>query len=267
MIRETMTEREESKTGPEPRVDGKLKAELAIPDQSLQSLCPTSLPSPRCSPLPLHKMSQASNRQLPMPNYLTEYSKAIANEVKMLLADVGKLREERQKFAMEVAQLLNLKAQYSDGVPQDWLPKSPGPPAVESPSAVEALPAPPAIEEAPVQARSIWRFVLKREKRLNKTTAPPAAMPTSVPVPMPAPPRPGVRAWAQWTSNSPPAPTPVIALVVAPQSPTLRSGLSFGTPLLFFLPPHAELPISPPSPPYRWTAPHAKVPHNSDIAQ
>ncbi|KAF8990865.1 hypothetical protein BDQ17DRAFT_1371418 [Cyathus striatus] len=41
-----------------------------------------------------------------MPKYLTEFNKAIANEVKILLADVGRLREERQKLTMYVFAIL-----------------------------------------------------------------------------------------------------------------------------------------------------------------
>ncbi|KAF8990863.1 hypothetical protein BDQ17DRAFT_1371406 [Cyathus striatus] len=165
-------------------------------------------------------MAQKNNGQPPMPKYLTEFSKAIANEVKILLADVGRLREERQKLTIEVAQLLDIKAKYSDGVPPEWLPKGPEPPAVEAP------PAPPAIEEAPVQARPGWRVVHKREKRPKKITAPPASAPTPAPVPPPEPPRPEVPAWAQWRPNPLLAPpTPGIPPVAAPQSPPPRSGL------------------------------------------
>ncbi|KAF8990866.1 hypothetical protein BDQ17DRAFT_1371421 [Cyathus striatus] len=63
---------------------------------------------------------------------------------------------------MEVTQLLDLKEKYSDHDPQDWLPNGLEPIAAIALPAVEAPPAPPAIEEPPVQAPG-RRIIHKRE--------------------------------------------------------------------------------------------------------
>ncbi|KAJ7821162.1 hypothetical protein B0H13DRAFT_1555131, partial [Mycena leptocephala] len=54
--------------------------------------------------------------------YLDEFSKALASEVRMLLGEVGKLREERRALQRELGYLLCMKAKYGSGgeFEPDW---------------------------------------------------------------------------------------------------------------------------------------------------
>ncbi|KAG5652710.1 hypothetical protein H0H81_004023 [Sphagnurus paluster] len=146
------------------------------------------------------------------PKYLNEFSKALALEVKILLAEVGKLRDERHELA-------SLKAKHSAGIDYSphWRPK------------IEEPPPPPAIEDSPpVQARPGWRVVHKRPERkprppTSSTPAHPPAMQQIV-----EPPRPDLPSWAQWRPNPLLAPTPVngpaLGLPQSPQPPS-RTGI------------------------------------------
>ncbi|KAF7367073.1 hypothetical protein MSAN_00966700 [Mycena sanguinolenta] len=61
--------------------------------------------------------------------YLDEFSKALATEVKVLLGEVGKLREERRDLQHELGYLLSMKSNYGPGgkFEPDWKP-APGAP-------------------------------------------------------------------------------------------------------------------------------------------
>ncbi|KAF9462191.1 hypothetical protein BDZ94DRAFT_1261734 [Collybia nuda] len=170
-------------------------------------------------------MSSRGNPQSPTPpKYLNDFSKALAGEVRILLAEVGKLRDERRQLQYEIAELMNLKSKHGAGgeYAPDWRPKIEGPPPEEPPP-------PPAIEDAPPpQARPGWRVIHKRPERRERPLKIQAA-PTSAqaPAPAPEPPRPELPAWAQWRPN------PLLAPVATPasmsRSPPPRSGL-FGPP-------------------------------------
>ncbi|KAF8990864.1 hypothetical protein BDQ17DRAFT_340186 [Cyathus striatus] len=134
--------------------------------------------------------------------YLTDFSKAIANEVRILLADVGRLREERQTLTIEVAQLLDIKAKYPGGVPPEWLSKGPEPLADIVPSAVESPPALPVIEEVSVRAHPRWRDVVEREERPKKINASRIAAPTPTRAQMSESPRTEMSGWALWKPPS-----------------------------------------------------------------
>ncbi|TFK31339.1 hypothetical protein BDQ12DRAFT_154318 [Crucibulum laeve] len=156
------------------------------------------------------------------PKYLNDFSKALASEVRILLAEVGKLRDERRQLQYEIAELMSVKSKFGAGgeYSPDWAPpKGPEPPAIEAPL--------PAIEEAPAPARPGWRVVQKRPERKPRTKAAPAAA-ASPPPALPEPPRvPEMPAWAQWRPNPLLAPTPIAApaAMPPPTSPPPRSGL------------------------------------------
>ncbi|KAF8308980.1 hypothetical protein DL93DRAFT_2063403, partial [Clavulina sp. PMI_390] len=48
-------------------------------------------------------------------HYLDEFSKALSAEVRILLKEVGKLREEKRSLQHELGSLLALKSQYGPG--------------------------------------------------------------------------------------------------------------------------------------------------------
>jgi len=77
--------------------------------------------------------------------YLDESSKALAPEVRMLLGEVGKLREERRSLQFELGYLMCMKSKYGPGgdFEPDWKPPTGGPggPPVNPP--------PPAHQETP----------------------------------------------------------------------------------------------------------------------
>ncbi|KAH7910330.1 hypothetical protein BJ138DRAFT_1173229 [Hygrophoropsis aurantiaca] len=159
------------------------------------------------------------------PKYLNDFSKALASEVRILLAEVGKLRDERQQLQFEIAELMAVKSKHGAGGEYSprWMPKpeDPPPPPEEAPLADEA-PAGP--------ARPAWRVVHKTQRREKVRKALPA--PAAAPAPMPAieAPRPNMPAWAQWRPNPAMAPAPLPAPVSPrPVTPAARPGL-FGPP-------------------------------------
>jgi len=165
------------------------------------------------------------------PKYINDFSKALAGEVRILLDEVGKLRDERRALQYEIAELMAVKSKHGAGgeYSQNWQPKAEEPPASPLPG-----PPPPIEEEQPQPARPAWRVVHKRperrEKRKQITGATPG--PSNSPLPIAAPePHPAVPAWAQWRPNpmvsplqqQPASPMPM------PQATPQRMGL-FGPP-------------------------------------
>ncbi|KAJ7069516.1 hypothetical protein C8F01DRAFT_1363687 [Mycena amicta] len=158
------------------------------------------------------------------PKYINDFSKALAGEVRVLLAEVGQLRDQRRELQFEIAELMSMKSKHGEGgeyVPE-WRPahhaEEPPPPPPEPPAAPGARPA--------------WRVVNKRRERMLKSHAMRPPSPNSVP-PL-EPPKPNVPAWAQWRPNTAFAPTPRQATAAAPlpssySAPPARSGL-FGPP-------------------------------------
>ncbi|KAJ6522181.1 hypothetical protein DFH09DRAFT_1191806 [Mycena vulgaris] len=161
--------------------------------------------------------SSASGKGQPGgPKYINDFSKALAGEVKILLAEVGKLRDEKRALQFEIAELMSIKAKHSaEGVyAPGWAPP---PPAV--------APAPEEPAAPPAPAPGGWRTVhaphVPRRKQLALRSA--AAPPPPPPPPPPA--APDLPAWAQWRPNpllSPVAPAGPSSAVVAPPP---RSGL------------------------------------------
>ncbi|KAF9476042.1 hypothetical protein BDN70DRAFT_812953, partial [Pholiota conissans] len=65
-----------------------------------------------------------AHQQVPfnVQGYLDEFSRALATEVRMLLGEVGKIREERRALQHEIGDLLCIKAKYGPGgeYEPDW---------------------------------------------------------------------------------------------------------------------------------------------------
>ncbi|KAG0704131.1 hypothetical protein DFH29DRAFT_913097 [Suillus ampliporus] len=135
--------------------------------------------------------------------YLDEFSKALATEVRMLLGEVGKLREERRNIQYELGYLMTMRAKYGPGGEFDpeWKPPMPGPGGPDAPPPPEAPPAPP---EDPMPSRPAWRTIPPSTRRMRKRRPdqPPA------PEPAPAPIRQPVHSWVTWQPNPAMAPTP-----------------------------------------------------------
>ncbi|KAF8179840.1 hypothetical protein BJ912DRAFT_981967 [Pholiota molesta] len=161
----------------------------------------------------------------------------IATEVRYLLQEIGKLRDERRQLQAEISELMSVRSKFSPNgefQPEWRLPV----PAIEAP-----LPElPPAPEEPVPQAKPGWRVVHKRPERKART-APKAITgpPPPAPPPMPEPPKPEAPAWTQWRrmfdsilylmrpltsllSEPPLAPTSM-APSPTPMSPPPRGGL------------------------------------------
>ncbi|KAJ7216630.1 hypothetical protein GGX14DRAFT_605609, partial [Mycena pura] len=149
--------------------------------------------------------------------YLDEFSKALASEVRMLLGEVGKLREERRALQHEIGFLLSAKAKYGPGgeFEPDWKP----PPGAPGGPPLDPGPPPPP-PELP-QAKPGWRTVTQRTTASRKPKKKDAA-----PQPPQAPPGPGldprrqVQSWATWQPDPAMVPTPpsVEATLLVPGS-------------------------------------------------
>ncbi|KAH0831167.1 hypothetical protein J3R83DRAFT_13743 [Lanmaoa asiatica] len=159
-----------------------------------------------------------ANEQVPynVQGYLDEFSKALATEVRMLLGEVGKLREERRNIQHELGYLMMMKSKYGPGGEFDpeWFvvlfsfslavahehsrkpPMAPGP-APPPPPAPDVPPPPEDIQ--PI--RPAWRTVPQRSSRRirKRQDAPP-------PEPVPEPRQ--VHSWVTWQPNPALAPTP-----------------------------------------------------------
>ncbi|KAJ3728235.1 hypothetical protein C8R42DRAFT_653305 [Lentinula raphanica] len=168
------------------------------------------------------------------PKYLNDFSKALAGEVRILLEEVGKLRDERRQLQFEIAELMAVKSKHSLGgqyAPPEWIAKQLEPPP---PAPVPEDPAPVA---PPQPAAPGWRTVHKRPERRPKSTKPmepPAPPAPALPAPHPHMAGPSAPAWAQWRPNPllSPAPrqgTPTPLQGAPPISLSSRSGL-FGPP-------------------------------------
>ncbi|KAF7292941.1 PH domain-containing protein [Mycena indigotica] len=159
--------------------------------------------------------------------YLDEFSKALASEVRMLLGEVGKLREERRALQHELGYLLTMKSKYGPGgeFEPDWKP----------PAAGDAGPQPPQPPPPPPdlpQARPGWRTVTQRgppppRKPKKKDGAPAPQPPPAAAGGGPPPtthgmdPRSQVRSWATWQPDPGMAPTPPSRepTLLAPEQP------------------------------------------------
>ncbi|THH08230.1 hypothetical protein EW145_g2842 [Phellinidium pouzarii] len=130
------------------------------------------------------------------PKYLNDFSKALANEVRILLQEVGQLRDERRQLQYEIAELMAVKSKHGAGgeYTPDWRPPV-------APEAIAPPPPPPAVDEgALTPAKPAWRTVVKHDRRERTKHKAPAAPPQIAAAPAPAP-TPQMPAWAQWKPN------------------------------------------------------------------
>jgi hypothetical protein len=136
--------------------------------------------------------------------YLDEFSKALATEVRMLLGEVGKLREERRNIQHELGYLMMMKAKYGPGgeFDPDWKPPMPGAGGPDPPPPPPEAPPPPPEEPGPT--RPAWRTLPRSTRRIRKQR--PDQPPP--PEPGPAPMRQPVHSWVTWHPNPALAPTP-----------------------------------------------------------
>ncbi|PVG03989.1 hypothetical protein CPB86DRAFT_312621 [Serendipita vermifera] len=150
-------------------------------------------------------------------------SKALAAEVRILLQEVGKLRDEKRALQYEVSELLAAKARYGgDGeYHPEWRPQQPPPMAIPAPE-----PEPPS--DALVlhqEAKSGWHKVSKKPERKPREPRKKAPAPEPTPAPpVQIPPQPNLPSWASWKPNPIYHPQPRSSAPVGPPP-----GL-FGTP-------------------------------------
>jgi len=176
----------------------------------------------------------------PPPKYLNDFSKALASEVRVLLAEVGKLRDERRALQYEIAELMSVKSKHGAGgeYAPHWKPPMP-PEAKDEPPPEEAGEK----EDVPA-AKPAWRVVSKRsgptprERKAAKAAMAAAAPPTPGPAKgldaakgAPLPPEKNIPTWATWRPNPLVAPTPRMATgpLSAGNIPPRQAGL-FGPP-------------------------------------
>ncbi|KAE9398725.1 hypothetical protein BT96DRAFT_821573, partial [Gymnopus androsaceus JB14] len=137
----------------------------------------------------INAVRETANEQVPynIQGYLDEFSKALASEVRILVGEVGKLREERRYLQHEIGYLLTLKSNYGPGgeFEPDWKPP---PGALGGPSVPSPPPPPP--EVPPV--RPAWRSFTQRMRNQKKETAPPPQQD----------PKTQVRSWATWQRDA-----------------------------------------------------------------
>ncbi|KAF5328404.1 hypothetical protein D9619_013254 [Psilocybe cf. subviscida] len=168
--------------------------------------------SPQGQPQGPFSPQMQSNRNITM-----DFTKGIATEVRYLLAEIGKLRDERRQLQYEISELMAVRSKFSPNgeFQPEWRP-----PPMDAPPMIEAPPPP---EDAMIPpARPGWRVVHKRPDRKARTQPKqPAAIGPPPVAPGPEPPKPEAPAWAQWRPNPLLAPTPV----PQSQSPPPRAGL------------------------------------------
>ncbi|KAL1745947.1 hypothetical protein HDZ31DRAFT_62614 [Schizophyllum fasciatum] len=152
----------------------------------------------------IEAVKQMAQEQVPfnVQGYLDEFSRALASEVRMLLGEVGKLREERRGLQHEISFLLGVKSKYIPGgeFEPDWKGPVGAPGMPPMGPAPDAGPPPPPPEVQP--ARPAWRTVSTRtskKKKKDQMPAPPVAQPD---------PRQQVRSWATWQPDPNLAPSP-----------------------------------------------------------
>ncbi|TFK68115.1 hypothetical protein BDN72DRAFT_871083 [Pluteus cervinus] len=166
-------------------------------------------------------MSGGGQPYTPPPKYITDFSKALANEVRILLDEVGKLRDERRQLQYEIAELMAVKSKHGSGGEYSpaWQKQ------LQAPPTMEMIPAPmPPPEEPLAPARPGWRIVHKRPERKPKAIkAAPAPVATPAPSIPDLPMQPEMPAWSRWRPN------PLLQPAASPSpmvnSPPPRTGL------------------------------------------
>ncbi|OSD01052.1 hypothetical protein PYCCODRAFT_1436831 [Trametes coccinea BRFM310] len=154
----------------------------------------------------IEAVKATANEQVPynVQGYLDEFSRSLATEVRMLLSEVGKLREDKRNLEYQIGELLQFKSKYGPGGEFDpsWKPAMTCVPtdAAQQP---EQAPAPEPEPDVPQHAPGAWRPIHLRGSRRSRRTQATAAPP---PPPEPAPPQ--TQSWATWQPNPAFQPTP-----------------------------------------------------------
>ncbi|PIL29104.1 hypothetical protein GSI_09152 [Ganoderma sinense ZZ0214-1] len=172
----------------------------------------------------IEAVKAAANEQVPynIQGYLDEFSRSLATEVRMLLSEVGKLREDKRNLEFQIGELLTFQAKYGPEGQFDpsWKPSMTCVPA-------EAAPAPDPYPEpdfdGPQHAPSAWRTIPTRGSRRSRRTQ--AAPPPPPPEPVPPP---STQSWATWQSNPVFQPSPPMRPIEHLEPPQGSSGL-FGS--------------------------------------
>ncbi|KAI0050275.1 hypothetical protein FA95DRAFT_1487620, partial [Auriscalpium vulgare] len=115
----------------------------------------------------LETIRTTANERIPfnVQGYLDEFSKSLAAEVRMLLGEVGKLREEKRAIEHEMGMLLILRSKYGPGgeFEPDWKPPTPFAPQPQPEAGPPDAPPPP-----PEPARPAWRTLPTRGGRRTR---------------------------------------------------------------------------------------------------
>ncbi|KDR74957.1 hypothetical protein GALMADRAFT_570107 [Galerina marginata CBS 339.88] len=141
----------------------------------------------------IEAVKSTANEQVPfnVQGYLDEFSRALATEVRMLLGEVGKIREERRALQHEIGDLLCMKSKYGPGgeYEPDWKPGHSGPPP---PPPEDNMPPMTDIPDIPAHIKGAWRPTTrprtKKKKKSEQPQAPPAASTSAIPMHVPQPP-------------------------------------------------------------------------------
>jgi len=157
-------------------------------------------------------------------NTVNDFTKGMAQEVRYLLSEIGKLRDQRRQLQYEIAELMAVRSKFSESgeFQPEWKP-----PAIEAPPE----PAVPPVPEAIPAVKPAWRVISPQRPERKARTHPKAiaAAPTPGPVVQEAP-KPDVPAWAQWRPNPLLRPgsainSPSTAPATIPHEPPPRAGL------------------------------------------
>ncbi|RDX52641.1 hypothetical protein OH76DRAFT_1554302 [Lentinus brumalis] len=167
-----------------------------------------------------------AHEQVPynVQGYLEEFSRSLATEVRMLLSEVGKLREDKRNLEYQIGELLQFKSKYGPGGEFDpsWKPAMTCVPT-DAAAAQEPAPAPEPEPEVPQPAPSAWRTIHTRGSRRARRSQGAAA-----PQPPPAEPAPTTQSWATWQPNPAFQPSPPSVTVEHLLAPSQGSPGLFG---------------------------------------
>jgi hypothetical protein len=178
----------------------------------------------------LETVRSTANVQVPfnVQGYLDEFSKSLATEVRMLLNEVSKLREERRNIQFEIGTLLSLRSKYEAGgmFDPDWKPST----APLAPQPPGDLPPDDPSGPPPEPRQGAWRSVHQRGgfRRTRKKSEPRPAGPIIETTPPACPPPDRAGSWATWqvqpgVEYTPPPSEPTVHL--APEVPPPQRGL------------------------------------------
>ncbi|KAF5345729.1 hypothetical protein D9757_013307 [Collybiopsis confluens] len=74
------------------------------------------------SPAPPSERGHGGGSNGTIPKYIYDFSKALAGEVRILLAEVGQLRDQRRHLQFEIAEIMALKSKHAqDGSGGDYV--------------------------------------------------------------------------------------------------------------------------------------------------